>query len=875
MFLKILFPKGDSNINCLKFMDIKNRTELIVNQYEKNKLRNYIADKIMKEENFQVLLATSIFNIIKNRFPCELYSPTVNPYDKQLQVFEHINPYTIYDWEEFLQILIVKKQNTKDIYKATSVKKTIIRDLESLFNQQHYKKYIEEYFKETKTTRASLIKRVPLTKKPSKLAEFTKAGFDIDNLPLDLTENEIRNFFNNKVLGKNFNVSDVFFNTEFNVLELYKKACEIHNTKFDIEKPQKLEFNVEYKNTYKKILNEKFEIISQNNKTTKISPNNKNYIELLKHSDFFTTQQVTTCLNNCYKLIGSKIDTVRKSEVLDAIFDKIAELNAILYEIHKLPATIEDIFKYDITRDYIFSRDVVSIFEYVFINEKTKEEISNLVNFDPKYNFPETRKMRRHFVIHSGGTNTGKTYNSIRKLMEADTGVYLAPLRLLALENQETMLENEVMCSLSTGEEEDIVPYATHISSTVEKANLKKYYDLCVIDECQMIEDRDRGWAWTEAILGMQAPEIHLCTAPIAVDLLIKIIEDCGDTYELIEHERVTPLIFEEENVFSLKHVKPGDALICFSKKKVLNVSSALAKIDKNCSIIYGALPYATRKKQFERFLKKESEIVVSTDAIAMGLNLPIKRIIFLETEKFDGQKVRLLQTEEIKQIAGRAGRRGIYEEGFVNSFKDKKTIKKALETPSQKIEKAKINFPEALTEVDKDLIETVKVWATLSDYSFYEKTDIFRLVYILEQLNDFNLTKKEKLQLASIPFQETEQILLEQWKSYIRQFIDGDIVLAKPRKVNSFNSTTLDALELYYKKLDLYFSFSKNMNMEIDKEWLNEEKLKTAEAINAELVEDLDQYSKKCSRCGKTLPWDFVYNICEDCYSDRYDEFY
>ena len=56
-------------------------------------------------------------------------------------------------------------------------------------------------------------------------------------------------------------------------------------------------------------------------------------------------------------------------------------------------------------------------------------------------------------------------------------------------------------------------------------------------------------------------------------------------------------------------------------------------------------------------------------------------------------------------------------------------------------------------------------------------------------------------------------------------------------------------------------------MNMEIDKDWLDKEKLKTAEQINIELVEDLERYAKKCSRCGKPLPWDFMYNICEECY--------
>lgn len=48
-------------------------------------------------------------------------------------------------------------------------------------------------------------------------------------------------------------------------------------------------------------------------------------------------------------------------------------------------------------------------------------------------------------------------------------------------------------------------------------------------------------------------------------------------------------------------------------------------------------------------------EYIVSTDAIGMGLNLPIRRIIFLETEKFDGVERRELTPAEIRQIAGRA----------------------------------------------------------------------------------------------------------------------------------------------------------------------------------------------------------------------------
>ena len=63
--------------------------------------------------------------------------------------------------------------------------------------------------------------------------------------------------------------------------------------------------------------------------------------------------------------------------------------------------------------------------------------------------------------------------------------------------------------------------------------------------------------------------------------------------------------------------------------------------------------------------------MVVATDAIGMGINLPIRRIVFMNTIKFDGTSKRRLQAEEIRQIAGRAGRYGFYDTGYVQSTLD------------------------------------------------------------------------------------------------------------------------------------------------------------------------------------------------------------
>lgn len=96
--------------------------------------------------------------------------------------------------------------------------------------------------------------------------------------------------------------------------------------------------------------------------------------------------------------------------------------------------------------------------------------------------------------------------------------------------------------------------------------------------------------------------------------------------------------------------------------------AARLEKKGIKVSTIYGSLPPQIRKKQFEMFLSGETEVVVATDAIGLGVNLPIRRIVFMNIYKFDGMSTRLLNEYEIRQIAGRAGRKGLYEQGYVMS---------------------------------------------------------------------------------------------------------------------------------------------------------------------------------------------------------------
>jgi ATP-dependent RNA helicase SUPV3L1/SUV3 len=152
--------------------------------------------------------------------------------------------------------------------------------------------------------------------------------------------------------------------------------------------------------------------------------------------------------------------------------------------------------------------------------------------------------------------------------MKARTGTYCGPLRLLAWEVSEKLrLEGNFMssltstrfliirvyhykgikCSLVTGNERDEFPAneETHVASTIEMLNIQspsRHYDVAVIDEAQLIGDSNRGWAWTQAVLGLVCPEIHLCGSATMLPIMKKIVNLTGDELMVKKYERLSPL---------------------------------------------------------------------------------------------------------------------------------------------------------------------------------------------------------------------------------------------------------------------------------------------------------------------------------------------
>ena len=470
----------------------------------------------------------------------------------------------------------------------------------------------------------------------------------------------------------------------------------------------------------------------------------------------------------------------------------------------------------------------------------TKQHIPKLIaeefneNFpdNPKDEYREARGMKRKFIIHLGDTNTGKTYNAIQRLKACKKGVYLSPLRILALENFEKLNNEKIICNLQTGEEEILKEGATHTSCTIEKLNLKEQYEVAVIDEIQMIDDKQRGAAWSRAILGVRAKEIHVCGALNAKEILIKILEDCKDDYEIKEYKRSIPLEVEDKD-FSYKDVEEGDAIVLFSKKKVLSLAEEYSEKGIKASIIYGDLPPETRRKQYDDFINKENKILITTDAIGMGVNLPIRRIVFLSVKKFDGEEIRLLTSQEVKQIGGRAGRKGIYETGYIASIgHNSEFISHRLSEKDNVITSAVIGPSDAILRIKTlPLIEKLALWSTRKEkLNYYRKMDIGDYIIILDRLKKYKLKEEIQWKLLKVPFDVTQDELMKQFLFYVDElFIAKSKTISKPRIIGE----TLEELEIYYQKINMYYSFNKLFNLKFEFQWIYDERIKVSEKIN------------------------------------------
>lgn len=497
----------------------------------------------------------------------------------------------------------------------------------------------------------------------------------------------------------------------------------------------------------------------------------------------------------------------------------------------------------------------------------------------------QARTIKRKIIYHMGPTNSGKTYHAIQALMKAERGCYLAPLRLLAAELYDTMNSNDVVTTLLTGEEVVEREGATHYSSTIEMARLTEHFDCCVIDEIQMITDGQRGWAWTRALVNIFATEIHLCGDPSVLELVKKIVELCGDELEIKEYSRMTELKVEKKPVI-LGDLQKSDALIVFSRRNALRYKRDLERLGFKVSIVYGRLSPEVRREQARKFDKGETDIIVATDAISMGMNLPIRRIIFSTLSKYINSQEHPITDSEIKQIAGRAGRFQRFPVGFVNCLTKvedgQSIIESALSTKLEQKKKCMVGpdldiFSQVNGALEENglqnlsLSEFLRLFNTMSFQKPFYCVELKEMIELAEMVEDAdvdqNLTQSEIFGFACAP---VNLGLIDHVQYYV--WILNHYVQNAPITNDKIdpNSNDIDYLETSIKCVELYQWLSRhfnNKNFEFNEDDLLNNKGDAIDKLNTLLS---NKIIPTCSSCGVKMPEQSKFNICEKCFKER-----
>ena len=571
-------------------------------------------------------------------------------------------------------------------------------------------------------------------------------------------------------------------------------------------------------------------IFSQNNNSKRSSENERDLrekLEIEKH-----TERLLLRLKKKKK----RLDIVEKD-----LADALSKLEQFRSARKSMQKPISDEVYERATKTVDSSRDAISSFLSRHIAERHKLILERYQVLDEKTDltrpqewFPYARLDRRKIIFHAGPTNSGKTFNALERLKEAKSGMYYGPLRLLAAEIYETLTAEGIYCNLYTGQERREIPFATHGAATVEMASIVDDFDVVVIDEIQMIADIDRGFAWTRALLGARCKEIHVCGGAEAEPILRKIATACGDDFEIITYNRFSALSVEQKSIAKstdqrepYRNVKKGDCIVAFSRNDIFAIKREIERLTNfKCCIVYGSLPPQTRSEQARLFNDPESgyDILVASDAIGMGLNLNIRRIVFNTIYKNDGRGIVRLDHSAIKQISGRAGRRNsVFPDGVITcrSPEDLEYIRACIETDIEPIQRAGLlptashfeTFNATLEEYGKSAVRS-SMYTTLrhfgemasikNDYFLCRQTDMYE---IAKAIDEYPIPIKDKYALCMCPVSTKNKKSMDVLKQFAKKMSAGEVSGLKnriiPRKPKNFDD--LAQLCGIFSDLDLF----------------------------------------------------------------------
>ena len=253
-----------------------------------------------------------------------------------------------------------------------------------------------------------------------------------------------------------------------------------------------------------------------------------------------------------------------------------------------------------------------------------------------------------------GPTNTGKTHLAIERMLAHSSGVIGLPLRLLAREVYNKIVDRAGADSVAliTGEEKIKPPKARFWVSTVEAMPRDLDVSFLAVDEIQIAADLERGHVFTDRILHRRGRDETLL---LGAATMRPIIERLLPGASIVTRPRLSQLEFAGDRKITRQPRRT--AIVAFSADEVYAIAELIRRQHGGAAVVLGSLSPRTRNAQVAMFQSGDVDYLVATDAVGMGLNLDVDHVAFASDRKYDGYQFRRLNPSEFAQIAGRAGR--------------------------------------------------------------------------------------------------------------------------------------------------------------------------------------------------------------------------
>ena len=323
-------------------------------------------------------------------------------------------------------------------------------------------------------------------------------------------------------------------------------------------------------------------------------------------------------------------------------------------------------------------------------------------------------------VVLSTPTGSGKSLvalaGAFAMLAQGHRAVYTAPIKALVSEKffELTAAFGPSEVGMVTGDA-SVNADAPVIACTAEilaqralRAGSDTTADLVVMDEFHYYGDRDRGWAWQVPLLELPKSRFLLMSATLGdtTGLRRDLTARTGrDTALVASAERPVPLDVEYRetplHVSIEQLLSAGQApvyIVHFTQRQATARAQSLTSLkvlsaDEKAAVkeAVGGFRFDTPiGKDLRRFVlagigvhhagmlpkyrllveklaqQGHLKLICGTDTLGVGVNVPIRTVLFTQLYKYDGRRTRVLSVRDFQQIAGRAGRRGFDTVGSV-----------------------------------------------------------------------------------------------------------------------------------------------------------------------------------------------------------------